>query len=423
MWRYAVEMTGVTRQPNNCLGEDSNVGERRRAQNPTDSAPFSHMSPKTECFIVERTLQGSVGRVSPESSQAASSVSSRPSFRALPRLVSLWLEWPMESKRRGRRLPIWHCDIHGTGHKKGDAGKGKRRGVRISIFHFAHNRFDEVAGVPAKNNFKRWGAPAGGSDSLGKEGSDHQVGRASLPEIKSLLSWLGWLSASSCGIFWEEAVYFQRELWVFGTKVEGIPPGGRKGMNEMEVMFGVRTLAKGKRWRESKEEGDSECCLGASCDWPVYRGGAAKGRFSLAVHGCSSFGRTRNGTGACPASDLTCRRDDGTPSFLSLLRLVLIRVFFVAGWCLCPVVHAVWGQTASHDPNGPNQDQSHHSSLTSSCLARHFPLAAEKRKEAVHLGPAFISSRDGCRIGGPSDAGTGPQRAITTANILSSETC
>lgn len=197
MWRYAVEMRGVTRQPNNCLGEDSTVRERRRAQNPRDSAPFSHMSPKTECSIVERTLQGSVGRVSPESSQAASSVSSRPSFRALPRLVSLWLEWPIESKRRGRRLPIWHCDILGTGHKKGDAGKGKRhwtrqKGVRIYICHFAHKRFDEVAGVPSKNNFKRWGAPAGGSDSLGKKGPDHQVGRASLPENKSLFA-MAWL--------------------------------------------------------------------------------------------------------------------------------------------------------------------------------------------------------------------------------------
>lgn len=48
-------------------------------------------------------------------------------------------------------------------------------------FHFAHQRFDEVAGVPAKNNFKRWGAPAGGFDGLGKERSDHQMGRASLP--------------------------------------------------------------------------------------------------------------------------------------------------------------------------------------------------------------------------------------------------
>lgn len=35
----------------------------------------------------------------------------------------------IESKRRGRRLPIWHLDILGTGHKNGEAGKGKRQDV------------------------------------------------------------------------------------------------------------------------------------------------------------------------------------------------------------------------------------------------------------------------------------------------------
>lgn len=181
-------------------------------------------------------------------------------------------------------------------------------------------------------------------------------------------------------------------------------------MNEMEVMFGVRTLAKGKRWRESKKEGASECCLGASCDWPVYRGGAAKGRFSLAVHGCSSFGRTRNGTGACPASDLTCRRDDGTPSFLSLLGLVLIRVFFVAGWCLCPVVHAVWGQTASHDPNGPNRDPSHPHHV----LPVTFPWQLRRGKKpstsALHLSPAEMAAgSEDLVMRGPDRSGPSPR--------------
>lgn len=137
---------------------------------------------------------------------------------------------------------------------------------------------------------------------------------------------LGWPSASSWGIFWEEAVYFQRELWVFGTKVEGIPRGkeghARDGGEVRSPDFG-----QGKE-RERERELERRCCLGAGYDWPVYRAGAAKGRFSL-WYRCSSFGRTRNGTGACPASDLTCRRDDGTPSFLSLLHLALIRVFCV----------------------------------------------------------------------------------------------
>lgn len=42
------------------------MGERRRSPNPTDSAPFEYMSPKTRCSVGEKTSKGNVGRASLE---------------------------------------------------------------------------------------------------------------------------------------------------------------------------------------------------------------------------------------------------------------------------------------------------------------------------------------------------------------------
>jgi hypothetical protein len=179
-------------------------------------------------------------------------------------------------------------------------------------------------------------------------------------------------------------------------------------------------FGKGKE-RESKKEGASPLgCLGADYDWLVYRVSAAKGRFFLAAHGCPSFGRTRNGTGACPrlGPDLPTRRRHNPSRLLSwLCSIRSFQVFCGPVGSIYVVIHAVCA-------NGlmipMARIETHHitQALHVSC-----PWHQEGRSRPPGLISHLSFSRDGCRIGGPSDAGTRLQRAITTTNIWPSETC
>lgn len=263
----------------------------------------------------------------------------------------------------------------------------------------------------AKNNFKRWGAPAGGFDSLGKEGPGSSSGPCT--NNKNQVPLLHGLAGPRL----RHGEYFGKRLFIsngnFGSSVPKLresSPGGRKE----------------KRWRWCSESGlwarerESERArkkeTRSAAVWELIM----IGRYTVLVQPRGDFRRGPR--------MLFLRQDPQRhrclprlgPDLPTRRRHTFLSDFAPSGsdqsfprprWCLCPVVHAIWGKRPRMIPMA--RIETHHipQSLTS-CLAHVFPLAAREKKpstSALHCHQRWLPDRRDLVMRGPDCSAQSPR--------------